>query len=130
LISPQSRKGRKDKTGLCHFYSFCSHILKIGSTNWCRSSRSFYRRHIYDAGAISRPDRMLSKVIDDKVVEKNKFEVSRVSRFKYRIRYFTASGIIGSKAFVAENFQQFKHLFYSWHAKSPNGSRVWRGSIR
>jgi hypothetical protein len=55
---------------------------------------------------------MQSKVIDEKVVAKERqkeFEINRISRFRYRTRYFTDSGIIGSKEFVAENFTQ---LFY------------------
>jgi hypothetical protein len=36
-----------------------------------------------------------------------------------RTRYFTDSGIIGSKEFVAENYQRFKHLFHSKHKKKP-----------
>ena len=39
-----------------------------------------------------------------KVVAKERkkdFEISRISRFRYRTRYFTDSGIIGSKEFVA-----------------------------
>jgi hypothetical protein len=39
--------------------------------------------------------------------------------FRYRTRYLTDSGIIGSKEFVAENYQRFKHLFYSKHDKKP-----------
>ena len=81
-----------------------------------------YRRYVYEAGAISRPDNMQSKVIDDKLVEKERkkdFEISRISRFRYRTRYFTDSGIIGSKEFVAENYQRFKHLFHSKHEKKP-----------
>ena len=77
-----------------------------------------YRRYVYEAGAISRPDKMQAKIIDDKVVrrERNKdFEISRISRFRHRTRYFTDSGIIGLKEFVAENYQRFKHLFYSKH---------------
>ena len=65
---------------------------------------------------------MQAKVIDDKVVAKERkkdFEISRISRFKYRTRYFTDSGIIGSKEFVAENYQRFKHLFYSKHEEKP-----------
>jgi len=42
-----------------------------------------------------------------------------ISRFRYHTRYFTDSGIIGSKEFVAENYQRFKHLFYSKHEKKP-----------
>ena len=37
----------------------------------------------------------------------------------YRTRYFTDSGIIGSKEFVFTNYQRFKHLFYSKHEKKP-----------
>ena len=81
-----------------------------------------YRRYVYEAGAINRPDKMQAKVIDDKVVTKERkkdFEISRISRFRYRTRYFTDSGIIGSKEFVSTNYQRFKHLFYSKHEKKP-----------
>jgi len=77
---------------------------------------------VYEAGAINHPDKMQAKVIDDKVVAKERkkdFEISRISRFRYRTRYFTDSGIIGSKEFVAENYQRFRHLFYSKHEKKP-----------
>jgi REP element-mobilizing transposase RayT len=81
-----------------------------------------YRRYVYEVGAISRPDKMQAKVIDDKVISKERerdFEISRVSRFRYRTRYFTDSGIIGSKEFVSTNYHRFKHLFYSKHEKKP-----------
>jgi len=81
-----------------------------------------YRRYVYEAGALSRPDKTQAKVIDDKVVAKERkkdFEISRISRFRHRTRYFTDSGIIGSKEFVATNYQRFKHLFYSKHEKKP-----------
>ena len=81
-----------------------------------------YRRYVYEAGAISRPDKMQAKVIDDKLVDKERkkdYEISRINRFRYRTRYFTDSGIIGSKEYVAENYQRFKHLFYSKHEKKP-----------
>jgi putative transposase len=81
-----------------------------------------YRRYVYEAGALNQPEKGTSKVIADKVLEKERrreFELSRSDRFKYRTRYFTDSGIIGSKEFVAENHQRFKHLFYSIHEKKP-----------
>jgi hypothetical protein len=81
-----------------------------------------YRRYVYEAGAIHRPDKMQAGVLDPKVVakeHKKNFEVSRISRFRYRTRYFTDSGIIGSKEFVADNYQRFKHLFHSKHEKKP-----------
>ena len=81
-----------------------------------------YRRYVYEAGAIRRSDKMQAKQIDAKVVAKERkkdFEISRISRFRYRTRYFTDSGIIGSKEFVAENYQRFQHLFHSKHEKKP-----------
>ena len=54
-----------------------------------------YHRYVYEAGAISRPDKM------------------------HRTRYFTDSGIIGSKEFVGTIYQRFKHLFFSKHEKKP-----------
>jgi hypothetical protein len=65
-----------------------------------------YRRYVYEAGAINRPEKMQAKVIDDKDVSKERkieFEISRMDRFRYRTRYFTDYGIIGSKEFVAAN---------------------------
>jgi len=72
-----------------------------------------YRRYVYEAGAISRPEKRQAKVIDDKVIAKERkkeFEISRINRFRYRTRYFTDSGIIGSKEFVAENYQRYMAL--------------------
>ena len=90
-------------------------------------SRYYNRRHnrrgyFYEAGAIGRHEKMQAKVIDAKVVAKERekdFEISRISRFRYRTRYFTNSGIIGSKGFVSENYRRFKHLFHSKHEKKP-----------
>jgi hypothetical protein len=65
---------------------------------------------------------MQATVIDDKVIAKERkqdFEISRIRRFRYRTRYFSDSGIIGSKEFVFSNYQRFKHLFYSKHEKKP-----------
>jgi len=47
------------------------------------------------------------------------FELSKTDRFRYRTRYFTDSGIIGSKEFVAQNYQRFRYLFFSKHEKKP-----------
>ena len=81
-----------------------------------------YRRYVYEAGALDRPEKMQAGVIDAKVVAKERkkdFEISRINRFRYRTRYFTDSGIIGSKEFVSVNYQRFKHLFHSKHEKKP-----------
>ena len=49
------------------------------------------------------------------------FEVGGIDRFRYRTRYFTDGGIIGTKAFVERIYQDFKHHFTSKHEKRPKG---------
>ena len=81
-----------------------------------------YRRYVYEAGAVNRPEKGKTKVIDDKILEKERnreFELSRSDRFRYRTRYFTDSGIIGSKEFVSENYRRFKGVFMSKREKIP-----------
>jgi len=77
---------------------------------------------MYHAGSINRPDKGKVKVIDPRVLAKEKrkgFEISQASRLRYRTRYFTDSGIIGSKEFVAAHYQRFKDLFQSKNEKIP-----------
>jgi hypothetical protein len=72
-----------------------------------------YREFVYETGAV---DVGKGAVIDQKIVDKErkrKFNISRVERFRYRTRYFTDAGIIGSKEFVSEVFDQVKHLLQS-----------------
>jgi REP element-mobilizing transposase RayT len=81
-----------------------------------------YRRYVYEAGSLNQPEKGSVKVIEDKVLERERsrgFDLSKSDRFRYRTRYFTDSGIIGSKEFVSANYQRFKHLFYSKHEKKP-----------
>ncbi len=81
-----------------------------------------YRRYVYEAGAINRPDKMQAKVIAEKILEKERnreFELSWSDRFRYRTRYFTDSGVIGSKEFVSKTYMRFKHHFNSKNEKIP-----------
>jgi hypothetical protein len=47
------------------------------------------------------------------------YEISRIDRFRYRIRFFTDSGSIGTKDFVSDNYQRFKKVFMSKREKIP-----------
>jgi REP element-mobilizing transposase RayT len=81
-----------------------------------------YRRYVYEAGAIVAKGGTRKKGIDPGVLESERngnFEMTRVHRFRYRTRYFTDSGIIGTQAFVSENYRRFRHLFQSRHEKKP-----------
>jgi hypothetical protein len=55
------------------------------------------------------------------------FKIGAIEKFKYRSRYFSDSGIIGTKAFVARHYQTFKHLFSSTHEKQPKTIRGMEG---
>ena len=81
-----------------------------------------YRRYVYEADALGHPGKGQARVIDSEIVEherENDFKLNRMRRFRYRTRYFTDSGIIGSKEFVAENYQRFKSVFMSKRGKIP-----------
>ena len=52
-------------------------------------------------------------------------DLSGVERFRYRTRYFTDSGIIGTKEFVCRVYQEFKGYFTSRHEKRPKPFKVW-----
>ena len=81
-----------------------------------------YRKYIYEAGAVDRSEIGQRKIINDVVVKnerKKAFNISKVDRFRYRTRYFTDSGIIGTKEFVSINYQRFKDMFMSKRDKIP-----------
>jgi hypothetical protein len=81
-----------------------------------------YRRYVYEAGAVNRSGKPTAGVINNSVLaneRKDKFELKRVQRFRYRTRYFTDSGIIGTKAYVSSNYRRFKDIFMSKSEKVP-----------
>ena len=47
------------------------------------------------------------------------FGITKYDRLRYRTRYFTDSGIIGSKAFVSKAYMTFKDYFECRHDKQP-----------
>ena len=81
-----------------------------------------YRRYVYEAGAVNRPEKGRSRVIGERIIKrerKREFELSRNDRFRYRTRYFTDSGVIGSKEFVSKTYMRFKQHFNSKNEKKP-----------
>jgi putative transposase len=68
-----------------------------------------FRRFVYEKGGLEGLDKEC----------KRDFEVRKVDRFLFRTRYFTDSGIIGSKAYVSDLYLAFKHQFASKREKVP-----------
>jgi len=78
-----------------------------------------YRRFVYEIGSVETDK---GKSIDKEILEKQQkkqFKVTKADCFKYRTRYFTDSGVIGSKKYVFENYKRFKDLFNSKKEKIP-----------
>ena len=89
-----------------------------------------YRRFVYEAGAIDHPNKPTAQKIRKSVLRKarNKdFKPTRMERFLIRTRYFTDSGVIGSKAFVWESFKQFHDLFQNPGRRRPKPVRGLEG---
>lgn len=72
-----------------------------------------YREFVYEAGAVDteKGARMEQRIVDQE--RRRGYRMSRVERFLYRSRYFTDSGIIGSRDFVSHVFDGMKHLLGS-----------------
>ena len=63
----------------------------------------YYRKFVYNKGSLDS---------SGKESEKG-FEIGALDRFRYRTRYFTDSGIIGTKSFVNRLYLRFKGHFSS-----------------
>ena len=83
--------------------------LKAFAHTSARARLAFYRRFVYEKGGLipEGEDRLTG------------LDLSHVDRFRYRTRYFTDSGIIGTKEFVSRVYQGFKDHFSSKHEKRP-----------
>ncbi len=74
---------------------------------------SKYRQFVYETGAIKL---LKGKRIDPepaKLRRKKDYRLIRARIFSKRCRYFTDSGVIGSKEFVSEVFDEMKHMLFS-----------------
>jgi len=78
-----------------------------------------YRRFVYRVGSLPSGK---GAAISEEVLgteEKKGFELRTVDRFRYRTRYFTDSGVIGTKEFVSRWYRMFADPFSSRREKKP-----------
>jgi len=81
-----------------------------------------YRKYVYEAGGVAKADNPGAKTINKKIIEnerKRDFKISRIDRFQNKTRYFTDSGIIGTRKFVSTHYEMFKDRFVSKNEKKP-----------
>ena len=91
--------------------------LDLGLPEWNtgkpRDVIRLYRQFVYETGAV---DTGKGKPMDAQVVERERkkgFTLTRADLFAHRCRYFTDSGIIGSREFVENGFRAVRHLLKS-----------------
>jgi hypothetical protein len=71
----------------------------------------YYRKYVYEKAGLVKDQ------------EQKENDLNAIDRFKYRTRYFSDSGIIGSKEFVNRIYQEFKSYFGSLREKEPRTIR-------
>ncbi len=78
-----------------------------------------YRKFVYETGAVDtgKGARIKEDIVEEE--RRNDFEITRSDLFRQRTRYFTDSGVIGSKDFVKKHYLMFKHIFQSGREKKP-----------
>ena len=88
-------------------------------SNDIKEKITHYRRYVYEAGAIHHENKASIQTHLVENERRNGFKVDPWSRFRLRTRFFTESGIIGSKEFVEAHFRMFKHLYKTTRDRKP-----------
>ncbi|MBI5015358.1 MAG: hypothetical protein HZB55_07680 [Deltaproteobacteria bacterium] len=78
-----------------------------------------YRRFVYEIGSV--PGAKGASIPEEtfEAEERRAFQITTLDRFRCRTRYFTDSGVIGMKHFVAGCYQRFQDCFACKHPKRP-----------
>ena len=101
-----------------NFLSLDFGLKEFGEMNDSERFRR-YRRFLYEAGAVEKG---MGRTIDEKLLSaehKKDFNLARTRRFLYRTRYFTDSGIIGTKDFVRITYNLVKQKYEAKKDKTP-----------
>ncbi|WP_300673907.1 hypothetical protein [Desulfoluna sp.] len=78
-----------------------------------------YREFLYHAGSVKKRGKAAIPARVFQSEKEKKFELDRSRRFRSRTRYFTDSGIIGSKALVIGTYEHFKNSLYGSRERIP-----------
>lgn len=78
-----------------------------------------YRAFLYDVGSLNSSKGARIDEVSLAREQGKDFELTRINRFRYRTKYFTDSGIIGSKRYVALVYNSIKHRLPSKREKIP-----------
>jgi REP element-mobilizing transposase RayT len=100
------------------FLSLNFGLTAFGEMNDAERFR-FYRQFVYRVGSLQsgKGAALPAAVLEDE--EARGFALGTVDRFRYRTRYFTDSGVIGTKEFVSRCYRRFAGHFTCRHEKRP-----------
>ncbi len=101
-----------------NFLSFDFGVKEFGIEDMEERIR-LYREYVYEKGALTESK---GAAIEESTLNKErakKFKITPQDRFLKRTRYFTDSGIIGSREFVLKNFKRFKKLLKINNDRKP-----------
>jgi len=96
--------------------------LDLGMAEWgigIRARLQKYREFVYETGAL---DAGKGARLDPTLVKgerKKGYRLTAADRFRYRTRYFTDSGVIGTREFVARHSKKFHEYFACKNEKKP-----------
>ena len=79
-----------------------------------------YREFLYEKDGIESSK---GATINETILKNERvgnYELTNIDRFRHKTRYFTDSGIIGTKSFVNHYYGQFKDYFNKCKTKKPN----------
>ena len=78
-----------------------------------------YREFLYEKGAI---ETVKGVSIDDAIIKRERdrdYKLTSIDRLRFKTRYFTDSGILGTKGFVSHYYTMFKSCFNTRNEKRP-----------
>jgi REP element-mobilizing transposase RayT len=96
--------------------------LDFGMADWGIETKERlrkYREFVYETGAL---DTDKGAMLDPKVVKRERkkgYKLTTADRLRYRTRYFTDSGIIGTREFVVRQSKRFHDHFACKKEKTP-----------
>ncbi|MCC5840575.1 MAG: transposase [Opitutales bacterium] len=94
-------RGKGKRPSLCRFFT---------AKDW-KTALARYRLMLFNKGATARMGRATISNEARKAVHVQKGEIGIGDLLRHRLRYFTAGGILGSRAFVEERFQAWRRFF-------------------
>ena len=97
--------------------------MGLGTDSSWREARREYRKLLFQTGtAASKAGAVIDVERTQKVLQQQQGEIPLVELLRCRIRYFTDGGILGSRAFVQEQFARCRQILSS--SQSDRGYRL------